>query len=371
MTLRASDAFGGVATRAVTITALAATPDPTKKYNVLVFSKTAGFRHGSIGPGITAIKLLGQQNNFGVDAIEDATLFTDAFLARYDAVIWLSTTGDVLNDTQQAAFERYIQAGGGYVGIHAASRHRVHVAVVRPAGRRLLPQPPGRHADRDGRHRGRDHASTSALPARWTRVDEWYNFQGIDQPRGQRRRHRRQPARQQRRSMSSLTVDESTYNESDGNTTDDDHPVSWCKRFDGGRMFYTALGHTNQSFTEAPFLQHLLNGIDVAAGYASDAVLRHHQDLHGRRRRRHRAGDAVADARHPGRVRRLRPRRRADLQRVHDRERDLDRRRRAAVGLRPQRHRDRAGWSTARSRSPQPLQATATSAAGTGGPSRR
>jgi hypothetical protein len=68
-----------------------------------------------------------------------------------------------------------------------------------------------------------------------------------------------------------LTVDESTYNESDGNSTDDDHPVSWCKRYDGGRMFYTALGHTNQSFTEAPFLQHLLGGIDVAAGYASDA----------------------------------------------------------------------------------------------------
>ena len=67
-------------------------------------------------------------------------------------------------------------------------------------------------------------------------------------------------------------MDESTYNESDGNTTDDDHPVSWCKRFDGGRMFYTALGHTNQSFTEAPFLQHLLAGIDVASGYASDAT---------------------------------------------------------------------------------------------------
>jgi hypothetical protein len=68
-----------------------------------------------------------------------------------------------------------------------------------------------------------------------------------------------------------LTVDESTYNESDGNTVDDDHPVSWCKRFDGGRMFYTALGHTNQSFSEPEFLQHLLGGIDVATGYASDA----------------------------------------------------------------------------------------------------
>ena len=255
VTLRATDPFGGVATRAVTIAGLAATPDPTKKYHVLVFSKTAGFRHGSIGPGITAIKLLGQQNNIGVDAIEDAALFTDAFLARYDAVIWLSTTGDVLNDTQQAAFERYIQAGGGYVGIHAASDteytwpwygqlvggyFRNHPAARRrrrssPRTRRTCPPPPAGPLDARGR--------VVQLP-------------GHHQPGGQWRRHRRQPAPTPIHVL--LTVDESTYNESDGNTTDDDHPVSWCKRFDGGRMFYTALGHTNQSFTEAPFLQHLL-----------------------------------------------------------------------------------------------------------------
>ena len=101
-------------------------------------------------------------------------------------------------------------------------------------------------------------------------MDEWYNFQGITNPVVNGGGTDVSP-----RILTPihvlLTVDESTYNESDGNTTDDDHPVSWCKRFDGGRMFYTALGHTNQSFTEAPFLQHLLDGIDVAAGYASDA----------------------------------------------------------------------------------------------------
>ena len=95
--------------------------DPAAKFNVLVFSKTAGFRHSNIDEGITAIKMLGSQQNFTVDAIEDASLFTDAFLARYDVVIFLSTTGDVLNDAQQAAFERFIQAGGGYVGIHSAA----------------------------------------------------------------------------------------------------------------------------------------------------------------------------------------------------------------------------------------------------------
>src|SRR5215831_3187255 len=88
---------------------------------VLVFSKTAGFRHSSIEPGIVAIKKLGQTNGFVVDATEDATAFTDTNLKRYSAVVWLSTTGDVLNPTQEAAFERYIQAGGGYVGIHSAT----------------------------------------------------------------------------------------------------------------------------------------------------------------------------------------------------------------------------------------------------------
>jgi PKD repeat protein len=270
VTLRVTDAFGGAATRAVTISGLAATPDPSKKYHVLVFSKTAGFRHGSIGPGIAAIKLLGQQNNFGVEAIEDASLFTDEFLARYDAVIWLSTTGDVLNDTQQAAFERYIKAGGGYVGIHAASdTEYTWPWYGQLVGAYFRNHPPGTPTATVVTEDA-THVSTTHLPARWTRTDEWYNFQGIVNPSVGGGGTDVSP-----RGLSPihvlLTVDESTYNESDGNSTDDDHPVSWCKRFDGGRMFYTALGHTNQSFSEEPFLKHLLGGIDVATGFASDA----------------------------------------------------------------------------------------------------
>jgi plastocyanin len=89
--------------------------------NVLVFSKTAGFRHDSIPQGIAAIEQLGADNDFNVDASEDSTVFTDANLAQYDVVVFLSTTGDILDNDQQAAFERYIQAGGGYAGIHAAA----------------------------------------------------------------------------------------------------------------------------------------------------------------------------------------------------------------------------------------------------------
>jgi PKD repeat protein len=270
-TLRVTDPFGGSATRVVPVSALAATPDPSKDFHVLVFSKTAAFRHGSIGPGITAIKLLGAQNNFGVDAIEDASLFTDEFLARYEAVIWLSTTGDVLNSAQEAAFERYIQAGGGYVGIHAASdTEYTWPWYGRLVGAYFRNHPNGTPTATVVREDA-EHISTVHLPPRWTRVDEWYNFQGIVNPVVGGGGVDVSP-RLQTPIHVLLTVDESTYNESDGNTTDDDHPVSWCKRFDGGRMFYTALGHTNQSFSEPEFLQHLVKGIEVAAGFASDAT---------------------------------------------------------------------------------------------------
>ena len=118
--LTVSDGEGGSATRNVTVNVLEP-DDASARFRVLVFSKTAGFRHSSIAPGHPAIEQLGADNNFQVDHTEDATAFRDAILSHYDAVVWLSTTGDVLNDTQQAAFERFIRAGGGYAGIHSAA----------------------------------------------------------------------------------------------------------------------------------------------------------------------------------------------------------------------------------------------------------
>ena len=200
---------------------------------------------------IAAIKKLGPENNFTVDATEDAALFTDAFLSRYDLVVFNSTTGDVLNDTQQAAFERFIRAGHGYVGIHSATDTEYGWPWYGRLIGRVLPQPPERHADRDGR-RGRRRRTpprsgpAGALDARRRVVQ----LPGHRQPGGQRRRHRRQPARQTPIHVL-LTMDESTYAEADGTDgVDDDHPIAWCKRYDGGRMFYTALGHTEATYTE-------------------------------------------------------------------------------------------------------------------------
>src|SRR5438874_3519396 len=101
-------------------------PDRTEvakgpKPHVLVFIKTAGYYHTCIPDGVAAIQKLGHENNFDVDSTRDATYFNDDSLKKYSAVVFLSTTLNVLNADQQVAFERYIQAGGGFMGIHAAA----------------------------------------------------------------------------------------------------------------------------------------------------------------------------------------------------------------------------------------------------------
>ncbi|HEX6685191.1 MAG TPA: ThuA domain-containing protein [Candidatus Limnocylindrales bacterium] len=218
-------------------------------YSVLVFSKTAGFRHDSIPAGIAAVQQLGTANDFAVEATEDANAFTDANLARFRAVVWLSTTGDVLNDTQQAAFERYIRAGGGYAGVHAAADTEYGWAWYgRLVGAYFASHPSNQNAT--VKVEDPAHPSTGHLPPRWTRFDEWYNFQ--TNPRGT--------------AHILASLDESTYS---GGTMGAEHPTAWCQRFDGGRSWYTGGGHTVESFSDSAFRAHLLGGIRTAAGVAA------------------------------------------------------------------------------------------------------
>ncbi|WP_433112712.1 ThuA domain-containing protein [Micromonospora sp. CA-246542] len=240
--------LGAVLSAILVLGGVVATPPAASAapFTVLVFSKTAGFRHGSITPGITAIQQLGAANGFTVEATEDAGQFTDANLARFAAVIWLSTTGDVLNATQQAAFERYITAGGGYVGVHSASDTEYdwpwYGGLV---GAYFASHP----AEQTATVTVADqvHPSTKGLPQRWSRFDELYNYRA--NPRG---------------SVHVLaTLDESTYT---GGSMGYDHPISWCQNYSGGRAWYTGLGHTDASYTDAAFRQHLLGGIQTAAG---------------------------------------------------------------------------------------------------------
>jgi cytochrome c len=223
------------------------------RFNALVFSKTAAFRHDSIPAGLAAIQELAAENNFTVDATEDAAAFNDENLAQYDVVIWLLTTGDALNGEQQAAFERYIQAGGGYAGVHSASDTEYDWPWYGELVGAYFSGHP-RNQDATIKVADRVHPSTSHVPARWERFDEWYSFRS--NPRGD--------------VHVLASLDESTY-DPEAHPMGLDHPITWCQRYDGGRSWYTGLGHTIESYAEPDFRQHLLGGIETAAGVvASD-----------------------------------------------------------------------------------------------------
>lgn len=228
--------------------AAAAAEEP---FDALLFSKTAAFRHANIPGAITAIQQLGAANNFTVTATEDSSAFNDANLEQYEVVIFLSTTGDVLNETQQAAFERYIQGGGGYAGIHAASDTEYDWPWYgNLVGSYFNNHPPGTPTA-TVKVEDPAHASTAGIEPRWQRTDEWYNFR--TNPRSNPNLH----------VLASL--DESTYTPGTG-AMGNEHPIAWCQDYDGGRSWYTGMGHTDASFTDTKFLGHILGGLQTAAG---------------------------------------------------------------------------------------------------------
>jgi type 1 glutamine amidotransferase len=228
------------------VLALAAAPAAAAQPRILAFTKTAGFHHDSIPAAVAALQ---NQSRFAVDVTTDAGAFTGANLARYKAVVFLLTTGDVLDDTQQAAFEHYVRGGGGYVGIHSAADteyewpfygrlmgayFKQHPAV-QPATVHVIPA----------------FADAARLPRSWTRTDEWYSFR--TNPRGNVR--------------VLATVDESTYT---GGTMGADHPLVWCHRFYKGRGWYSGMGHTAESWSDPKFLRHVRLGIRFAAQAARE-----------------------------------------------------------------------------------------------------
>ncbi len=214
--------------------------------HVLAFTRTTGFRHGSIEPAVAALRGLSAERGWTFEHTEDPARFADGELARADVVVFLLTTGDVLDDAQQGALERWLQRGRGWVGVHSASdteydwpwyaglvgayfaaHPAIQTATVRVASRR--------------------HPATAHLPGAWEREDEWYDFRA--NPRAD--------------VNVLMTVDESTY---EGGGMGSDHPIAWSRPYGGGRSFYTALGHTDASWAEPAFLAHVAGGITWAAG---------------------------------------------------------------------------------------------------------
>jgi type 1 glutamine amidotransferase len=222
------------------------TSEPAGADRVLVFSRTAGFRHDSIEVATQTVASLGAQHGFEVVATEDAATFTVEGLAGFDAVVFLMTTGDVLDAAQQAALEAFVSGGGGFAGIHSAADTEYdwpwygqlvgayfdsHPAI-QPAS--VTVEDPA-------------HPSTAALPSPWAATDEWYNFR--TNVRGS--------------AHVLLSLDEASYA---GGTMGGDHPIAWCRDVGQGRSWYTGLGHTREQWATPELHAHVLGGLLAVIG---------------------------------------------------------------------------------------------------------
>lgn len=211
--------------------------------SVLIFSKTAGFRHQSIPKGVATVSKLLKENNINFVHSEDAIYFSADSLKKFDAVIFLNTTGDILNNQQKAAFKKFIQSGKGYVGIHAASDTEYnwpwYGALV---GGYFSSHPAVQEAHMEVVNR--THPATKNFPQTWIHRDEWYDFKDVKSG-----------------IHILMMLDETTY---EGGKMGKFHPIAWFQSFDGGRSFYTGLGHTDESYDSELFQKHIMGGIRYA-----------------------------------------------------------------------------------------------------------
>ena len=234
---------------------LAASPSAGAGPRILVFTKTAGFRHTSIPAALRTVRALSARQGLAMDATEDAAAFSSRNLARYDADVYLLTTGDVLNAAQQAAFKRFIRAGGGFAGVHSAADTEYEWPWYGELVGAYFRSHP--HVQRARiRVERRNDPSTAGLPVSWTRTDEWYNF-----------------ARNPRRSVRVLAaLDESSYEAGPG-AMGRDHPIAWAQEFEGGRAWFTGGGHSDEAYAEPLFRRHLIGGIRYAAGVSPPRIV--------------------------------------------------------------------------------------------------
>jgi type 1 glutamine amidotransferase len=222
---------------------LSALPFPNPR--VLIFTKTKGFRHDSIETAVQALKQEGASQGYSVTATEDASVFTDTNLTKFDVVAFVLTTGDVLNDTQQKALENFVNQGKGWVGVHSASDTEYEWPWYADlVGAYFKSHPPGGqklHVQVENR----GNLSSWNLPGYWFRADEWYDWRA--NPRG---------------NVTVLaSIDESQYKK----PPYQDHPISWFHHVGKGRAWYTEMGHYKDCYQEPAFLGHLSGGIIWAA----------------------------------------------------------------------------------------------------------
>lgn len=209
-------------------------------HKVLIFTKTAGFRHASIPKAVKVVSDLLNTNGIKTLHTEDIQYFDTDSLKKFDAVLFLSTSGTLFNTNQQKALQQFIQSGKGYVGIHAASdTEHDWPWYGQLVGGYFSSHPAIQQAKIDVLNQ--KHLSTKHLQRVWFHKDEWYDFKNI------------------KPGLNVLmTLDETSYQ---GGKMGKFHPIAWFQEFDGGRSFYTGLGHTDEAYDSEKFLKHIVGGV--------------------------------------------------------------------------------------------------------------
>ncbi|MDB5047107.1 MAG: hypothetical protein JWO30_178 [Fibrobacteres bacterium] len=226
---------------------------------ILILTKTAAFREDNIAPTRLALKNFFEQKGLVVDTSENAGLFTDSILAKYKAVVFLKTSGDILNPAQQSAFEKFFQAGGGFLAIHSALDTEYDWAFYGKiiGGAYFLGLGGDSKTQQTIVVEDTADVSTLPLPRRWNRTDEIYNFKANPRDSKDVKVH------------VLITVDGSTYK---NGIPGQDHPMSWYDAYLGGRAWVTAMGHTTESYSDPLFLGHLWGGMQYALGRTPTAI---------------------------------------------------------------------------------------------------
>lgn len=225
-----------------------------KQFKALVFTKTSGWHHESINSGVTALRKMANEHYFDLQWHANANKLTDKQLKKFDVLIFLSTTGDILNEAQQGAVERFIQSGKGFVGIHSAADTEYKWPWYQKlVGRSFVTHPKIQTAKL--KVENNSFPGLERMPDSFLWTDEWYQFSDAHVENLQYL----------------LTVDEKTYDAKAKNKTTqftgmgEFHPVAWYHNYDGGRSFYSGLGHMDTHYQNELFLEHLFGGIYWAA----------------------------------------------------------------------------------------------------------
>ncbi|MBS9525557.1 ThuA domain-containing protein [Litoribacter alkaliphilus] len=215
------------------------------QFKAIAISTTEGFRHESIESGVEGLRKLAKENFFLLDHTEDIDIFASERLHEYDVIILLNTTGEIFLEPHQEGFKKFVRDGKGVVGIHSATDTAYEWEwFTKLIGAQFSSHPEIQTAK--VKTKDNSHASTLHLPAEWLWTDEWYNFKNFNED-----------------VKVLLEVDPESYDTGDKNITH--HPIAWHHEYDGGRVFYTALGHVNHAYQSQIFLQHLMGGIWYAA----------------------------------------------------------------------------------------------------------